>query len=107
MSLTEIQIEKGTLNGIVLRTLKQFSLHFNNSHDKYQSIAYGIKQAINIQDHEDYPDVSLVKFSSQLSSQIVSMIIFYNSLLETLRYFLQAKEIHFITGDFNTSAFNK
>ena len=31
----------------------------------------------------------------------------YIPLLETLRYFLQAKEIHFITGDFNVNVFNK
>ena len=114
MCLTKTQIEDVTLNSAVLNILQQFSLHFNNSHDKYQSIAYGIKEIINIQDHEDYPDVLLVKFSSQLSSQIFSMIILYRkctspyiSLLETLRYFLQAKETHFITSDFNVNAFNK
>ena len=50
-----MQIEKGTLNSIALTTLQKFCLHINNSLDKYQSIAYGIKETINIQNHEDYP----------------------------------------------------
>ena len=92
---------------------KQFKIHFNSNENKYQNIAFCY--ANDVLHHEDYNVVSTFNilkpsfYKNPIRETLLyrSPNLYQVAFIDHLNYFITAKNVDFLLGDFNIDAFNK
>ena len=111
---TEIQQTQSDTNDLNL-VLNGFNIYFNNNQNKFMSLAYGLHNTISVTEEEDFPGISIVNLKRWhfLKKALNQMILYkgYGQTLATfyeyLLYFIGAKSLDMIVGDFNIDACNQ
>ena len=77
LCLTETQCETGSDTSIIESALqKKYTMHFNNSDNKFKSIAYGLSNDVEILAKEDFNGISIFNIRKQ-SNNLFSIALIY------------------------------
>ena len=79
LCLTETQCEAGSDTSIIESALqKKYTMHFNNSDNKFKSIAYGLSNDVEILAKEDFNGTSIFNIRKQhFSNNSFSVALIY------------------------------
>ena len=80
LCLTETQCEAGRETSIIESALqKKYTMHFNNSDNKFKSIAYGLSNDVEILAKEDFNGISIFNIRKQhFSNNPFSIALIYS-----------------------------
>ena len=115
LCFTETQLQhQHLLNGIE-QYFENFRIFFNNNDNKFLSLVYVFQKDITITSQEDFAGVSICNFrKSSFVSVPLKLMILYKlnnqpliTFYDYLYYFIEAKEVDMIVGDFNIDACSK
>ena len=115
LCLTETQCEAGSDTSFIASALqKKYTMHFNNSINKYKSIAYGVSNDIEVLVKEDFDGISIFSIrKSRCSSKSFSIALLYRSpntqvsnLIDCINYIV-GRGIDILCGDFNIDALDE
>ena len=110
---TQLQYQH-SLNGIK-QDFENFRIFFNNNDNKFLSLAYAFQKDLTLITQEDFQGVSICNFrkSSFVNAPLKLMVLYklMNQPLLTfydyLYYFIEAKDVDIVVGDFNIDAYSK
>ena len=112
LCLTETQCEAGSDTSIIESALqKKYTMHFNNSDNKFKSIAYGLSNDVEILAKEDFNGISIFNIWKQhFSNNPFSTVLTYRCLntqtSDCLNYIVSSG-IDVLLGDFNIDALDE
>ena len=108
----ETQLQHQHLPNDIEQYFENFRIFFNNNDNKFLSLAYAFQKDITVITQEDFAGVSICNFrKSSLVSVPLKLMILYKlnsqslmTFCDYLYYFIEAKEVDIIVGDFNIDA---
>ena len=112
LCLTETQCEAGSDTSIIESALqKKYIMHFNNSDNKFKSIAYGLSNDVEILAKEDFNGICIFNIRKQhFSNNSLSIVLIYrcpntqtSAFIDRLNYVV-GSGIDVLLGDFNIDA---
>ena len=115
-SLTETQLQyNDDISEIEVSFQKQFKIHFNSSKNKYQNTAFCYANDVHVLLHENYNVVSIFNIlKPSFQKYPITVALLYRSpnsyqvaFIDHLNYFITAKNLDILLGDFDIDAFNK
>ena len=109
IGLTETQI---SLSGSICRiveTFNFFNINFNNSEDKFLSLAYGCRSNVAVLDKFDTNGVSIFSFKKRdFANRVFTSMLVYRKhsmrmkeCFQMLQYLLATNSVEIVAGDFN------
>ena len=115
LCLTETQCETGSDTSIIESALqKKYTMHFNNSDNKFKSIAYGLSNDVEILAKEDFNGISIFNIRKQhFSNNPFSIALTYRCLNTQTSDFIDcsnyvvSSSIDVLLGDFNIDALDE
>ena len=116
LRFTETQIEQTQSDTDDLNLVfNGFNIYFNNNQNKFMSLTYGLHDTITVTEKEDFPGISIVKFKkTPFCEKALNLMMLHKghsqnltSFYEYLLYFIEAKSLDIILGDFNIDACNQ
>ena len=115
LCLTETQCDAGRETSIIESALqKKYTMHFNNSDNKFKSIAYGLSNDVEILAKEDFNGISIFNIRKQhFSNNPFSIALTYRCLNTQTSDFIDCSNyvvssgIDVLLGDFNIDALDE
>ena len=108
LCLTETQCEAGSDTSIIESALqKKYTMHFNNSDNKFKSIAYGLSNDVEILAKEDFNGISIFNIRKQHFSNNPFSIALTYRCLNTQTSDVVSSGIDVLLGDFNIDALDE
>ena len=100
---------------VLSKILKILGIFFNNNDNKFLSLAYAFQKDLTLITQEDFPCVSICNFrkSSFVNVPLKLMVLYKLNIqplmtfYDYLYYFIEAKDVDIIVGDFNMDACSK
>ena len=115
LCLTETQCETGSDTSIIESALqKKYTMHFNNSDNKFKSIAYCLSNDVEILAKEDFNGISIFNIRKHyFSNNPFSITLIYScpntqtsAFIDCLNYVV-GSGIAILLGDFNINALDE
>ena len=114
LCFTETQLQHQHFPNSTEQYFENFTIFFNND-NKFLSLAYTFQKDITVITQEDFAGVSICNFrkSSSVSVSLKLMVLYklnnqpLMAFYDYLYYFIEAKEVDIIVGDFNIDACSK
>ena len=105
----ETQIKQSDSTSKIIETFNLFNINFNNSENKFLSLAYRCRNAVNGLNKFDANGVSILGFAKYAFADrlFTSMLVYrkqfmhMEEFLQMLQYLLPTHSIDIIAGDFN------
>ena len=105
----ETQISLSDSTRRIVETLNFFNLNFNNSEDKFLSLAYGYRNNVAVLDKFDGNGVSIFSFKKHdFADRVFTLMLVYRKhsmqmqeFFQMLEYLLATNSIDIVAGDFN------
>ena len=109
IGFTETQISLSDSTCKIVEMLSFFNLNFNNSEDKFLSLAYGYRNNVAVLDKFDGNGVSIFSFKRHaFADRVFTLMLVYRKhsaqmqeFFQMLEYLLATNSIDIVAGDFN------
>ena len=109
MGFTETLISLSDSTCRIVKTLNFFNLNFNNSEDKFLSLAYEYRNNVAVLDKFDGNGVSIFSFKNHdFADRVFTLMLVYRKhsmqmqeFFQMLEYLLATNSIYIVAGDFN------
>ena len=109
MGFTETLISLSDSTCRIVKTLNFFNLNFNNSEDKFLSLAYEYRNNVAVLDKFDGNGVSIFSFKNHdFADRVFTLMLVYRKhsmqmqeFFQMLEYLLATNSIDIVAGDFN------